>query len=131
MAVTIEEVKEYLAEQRLTLPDGMLTRLLSKVGRLQDCFDKHSYDEDTVYFITVYLVALVATVSSADGRIKSQSAPSGASRSFDYMSLSDKWQSLYNLLRGVDPHGCTAALVPRNPGKKANCALFVSPGVCQ
>lgn len=129
MAVTLAEVKEYLATQRVKLPDRMIQYNINKVAALQACFDKHGYSEEDVYYITVTLTALIAAVSGSDGRIKSQSAPSGASRSFDYQSLSDKYQSLRNLLRNVDPHGCTDALVPRDPTKKNRCALFVSPGV--
>lgn len=131
MPVTAEEVREELQLRQLTMTTRMLSSIMAKVEALQPCFDKHEYSEDDVFLITVYLCSLIATVNGSDGRIKSQSGPSGASRSFEFASMSDRWNSLVNLLRGVDPYGCTASLVPRDPSKKARCALFVSPGVPQ
>lgn len=129
MAVTDQEVRDELKLRQLTMTDRMLRSIMAKVEALQPCFDRHGYSEDDVFLITVYICSLIATVNGSDGRIKSQSAPSGASRSFEFGSMSDRWNSLVNLLKGVDPYGCTVKLVPRDPSKKARCALFVSPGV--
>lgn len=128
MAVTAEDVRQELALRQLTITDRMLAAIMAKVLARQECFDKHNYSEDDVFLITVYLCSLIATVNGADGRIRSQAGPSGASRSFAYESLGDRWKSLANLLKGVDPFGCVADLIPKNPGQKANCGLWVSPG---
>lgn len=127
MAVTIDEIKAELAGQQLSMSDRMLSAIMAKVAALQPCFDKHGYSDDDVFLITVYIASLMAVVT-ADGRIRSQSGPSGASRSFHFGSIGDRWRSLVNLLKGVDPHGCTDALIPKNPDQKYRCALFVSPG---
>ena len=129
MAVTPEDVQEELTLRQLQMTNRMLLAIMSKVAALQPCFDSHGYTDDDVFLITVYLCSLIATVNGADGRIKSQSAPSGASRSFDYQKIGDRWKALRDLLRGVDPHGCTDELVPPNPEKKGNAALWISPGV--
>lgn len=128
MAVTPEDIQEELKMRQLQMTNRMLLAVMAKVTALQPCFDSHGYSEDDVFLITVYLCSLIATVNGADGRIRSQAGPSGASRSFHYLSIGERWKSLVNLLKGVDPFGCTDELVPKNPEKKANCALWVSPG---
>lgn len=128
MAVTIDEVKDELARQQLSMSDRMLSSIMAKVAALQPCFDSHGYSEDDVFLITVYIASLMAVVT-ADGRIRSQSGPSGASRSFQFASLGERWRSYVSLLEGVDPYGCSKPLVPKNPDQKYRCALFVSPGV--
>lgn len=127
MAVEYEEVLEYLESQQIEIPESLVRRLIRRVESKQDCFDKNGYTEDDVYFITIYLVAMLA-LFSADGRIKSQSAPSGASRSFDFGTLGERWKALSSAIRLADPKGCVLDLTPANPDAK-NCALFISPGV--
>jgi len=128
MAVTIEEVREYLDSQKLEVTDGMLTRIMSKVAALQPCFDSHGYSDDDVYFITIYLCALLVLVGSGDGRIRSETSPSGASRSFAINATSERWKGLRDMLRIYDPNNCAGPLIPPDPAKKYHCALFVSPG---
>lgn len=127
MAVTLEEVQEYLENQQIELPASMITRLMSRIAKFDECFEKHGYDENDVYFIYMYLLTMFS-LFGADGRIRSQGAPNGASRSFDFARLGERWKALSSLLAQLDPHGCIAGLIPPDPDKKAHCALFVSPG---
>lgn len=125
--VTEEEIKEYLDTQMIAIPSGMLKRLIARIDKFKDCFDKNGYDENDIYFIYIYLVAMLG-LFGADGRIRSQGAPNGASRSFQFGTLGERWKALNGLLVGVDPAGCVSSLIPKDPDQKAHCALFVSPG---
>jgi hypothetical protein len=127
MSVTIEEVQEYLTTQQIEIPASMLARLIARVAKFQECFDANGYDENDVYFIHLYLVAMLA-LFGADGRIRSQAAPNGASRSFQFGTLGERWSALRTMLMQLDPKACTWGLIPANPDSRANCALFVSPG---
>lgn len=128
MSVTLEELREYLDTQQITVPDSMLTRMIARVAKFEQCFVDNNYDENDVYFIYCYLLAMLA-LFGADGRVRSQGAPSGASRSFQFGSTGERWTQLNGLLRELDPAGCVSSLIPADPDKKANCALFISPGV--
>lgn len=125
--VTIEEIKEYLSGQMIEIPDGMLRRLMAKIDKFSECFEKNGYDENDIYFIYLYLIAMLG-LFGADGRIRSQGAPNGASRSFQFGTLGERWKALRSMLLTVDPAGCISSLIPPDPDKKVNCALFVSPG---
>lgn len=129
MSATLDEVKAYLAQQQLTLPDVMIQRWMNKIDALSPCFIGGGYSDDDVWFIYMYTLALIALVSAGDGRVRSQGAPNGASRSFAFGSLGDSWRGYKNLLATVDPNGCVDGLLPKNPDKKYRCAMFVSPGV--
>lgn len=127
MAITLEELKEELALMQITMTDGMLTRLMARIDKFQACFDEHEYDEATVYMIYVYLISLLALFGQ-DGRVRSQGAPSGASRSFFFAELGQRWRALSDLLKGLDPYGCISGLIPPDPDNDSNCALYISPG---
>ena len=129
MAVTIEEIQTELSGQQIVMSDFVLTRLLAKVQAQEVCMRANNYSEDDIDLIYVYLLTMMG-LFGADGRIRSQSAPSGASQSFQFGSLGERWKALSDVLRGLDPEGCIASLIPPDPDKKAHCALFVSPGEC-
>lgn len=128
MSVTIEEVQEYLESQQIELPASMLNRLIARIAKYEECFEKNGYDENDIYFIYMYLLTMFG-LFGADGRIRSQGAPNGASRSFEFGKLGERWKAISSLLAQVDPAGCVTGLIPPDPDKKAHCALFVSPGV--
>ena len=65
-----------------------------------------------------------------DKYISSQTAPSGASRSFRYQSFTDRWNGSLSLLRGLDKHGCAAAITPPNPNNAAFAGIWIGKGGC-
>lgn len=127
MDITLEELKAELALSQITMSDAMLTRLMARIAKFQPCFDEHGYDEATVYMIYVYLITLLSLFGQ-DGRVRSQGAPSGASRSFFFAELGQRWRALRDLLNGLDPAGCISGLIPPDPDNTSNCALWISPG---
>lgn len=127
--LTIEQAKEYLQTIGVTLPDFLLSALMSQMQDIQACLDANGVGQGTQTLIYTYLLALLA-LAQGDKYISSQSAPSGASQSFRYMSLADRWKSINALLRGVDKFGCAGPLVPADPTQKSFGGLWVSGGGC-
>ncbi|CVE50230.1 Uncharacterised protein [Serratia marcescens] len=126
--VTKEKAKEYLESQGITLPDFVLDALVEQVNSIQECLDAN-YPASTALLIQLYLLGLMG-LGQGDKYISSQTAPSGASRSFRYQSFSDRWKGALNLLRGLDKKGCATGLVPPDPTNKAFAGVWIGKGGC-
>ncbi|EOT1930170.1 DUF7370 family protein [Serratia marcescens] len=126
--VTKEKAKEYLESQGITLPDFVLDALVEQVNSIQDCLDAN-YPASTALLIQLYLLGLMG-LGQGDKYISSQTAPSGASRSFRYQSFSDRWKGALNLLRGLDKNGCATDLIPPDPTNKAFAGVWIGKGGC-
>lgn len=105
--VTADQVKTFLAELGYTIPDAILDPILCRVNSILDCLVAAGYDPCTQKLILMYAAALMAASSGAR-RIKSQGAPNGASRSFDYGEDSLTW--LQKSMEKMDTAGCTKNL---------------------
>lgn len=105
--ITAADVKAFLAELGYSIPDALLTPILCRVNSIIECMDGAGYDDCTQQLILLYAAALMSASSGAR-RIKSQGAPNGASRSFDYDDDSIAW--LRDSLSSLDTNGCTEAL---------------------
>lgn len=126
--VTKEKAKEYLESQGITLPDFVLDALVEQVNSIQECLDVN-YPASTALLIQLYLLGLMG-LGQGDKYISSQTAPSGASRSFRYQSFSDRWKGALNLLRGLDKNGCATDLIPPDPTNKAFAGVWIGKGGC-
>ncbi|EPG5720766.1 DUF7370 family protein [Serratia marcescens] len=126
--VTKEKAKEYLESQGITLPDFVLDALVEQVNSIQECLDAN-YPASTALLIQLYLLGLMG-LGQGDKYISSQTAPSGASRSFRYQSFSDRWKGALNLLRGLDKQGCATDLIPPDPTNKAFAGVWIGKGGC-
>lgn len=105
--LTPEDVQAFLAELGYSIPSSLLTPILCRVNSIIDCLDGAGYDDCTQTLIMMYAAALMSASSGAR-KIKSQSAPSGASRSFEYGDDSITW--LRDSLAALDTSGCTDVL---------------------
>ncbi|MGG4623976.1 hypothetical protein ACLPHD_06340 [Serratia odorifera] len=105
--ITAADVQAFLGELGYSIPGALLDPILCVVNKIIPCLDGAGYDECTAKLILMYAAALMATSSGAR-RIKSQGAPSGASRSFEYGDDAVKW--LRNSLLALDTSGCTDGL---------------------
>ena len=112
--ITTEDVNQMLSELGYSVPDIVINAILQKVNSISDCLVKHHYSESDQMLILVYSACLLAQMQGAR-KIVSQSAPSGASRSFKYDDTSFK--SMYSLLKNLDIHGCTDSLGISLPNK--------------
>ncbi|BBE77220.1 MULTISPECIES: DUF7370 family protein [Phytobacter] len=105
--ITAADVHAFLGELGYSIPGALLEPILCVVNKIIPCLDGAGYDDCTAKLILMYAAALMTTSSGAR-RIKSQGAPSGASRSFDYGEDSITW--LRDSLSHLDTGGCTSAL---------------------
>lgn len=105
--ITAADVQQFLSELGYSIPGALLDPILCVVNKIIPCLEGAGYDECSAKLILMYAAALMATSSGAR-RIKSQGAPSGASRSFDYGEDSITW--LRNSLSQLDMSGCTGEL---------------------
>ncbi|CNE41544.1 DUF7370 family protein [Yersinia kristensenii] len=126
--VTLEQAKQYLETVGITLPDFILQALIEQVNSIQECLDEH-YPASTALLIQLYLLGLMG-LGQGDKYISSQTAPSGASRSFRYQSFTDRWNGSLSLLRGLDKHGCATAITPPNPNNTAFAGIWIGKGGC-
>nr|WP_314424783.1 hypothetical protein [uncultured Erwinia sp.] len=104
--ITAAQVKQQLSALGYTVPDFMIDAYLCKLEGINACLEAAGYDDCDLMLIRVYAVTLMA-VTAFGQRIKSQSAPSGASRSFDY---SGDIKNMRNTLVALDKTGCTSGL---------------------
>lgn len=126
--VTQEQAKEYLVSQGISLPDFILSALVEQANSIQECLDAN-YPSATALLIQMYLLGLMG-LGQGDKYISSQSAPSGASRSFRYGSFSDRWKGSLGLLRGLDKYGCATSLILANPTQQAFAGIWIARGGC-
>jgi hypothetical protein len=56
--VTLEQAKEYLESQGITIPDFVLQALVDQANSIQECLDAH-YPASTALLIQLYLLALM------------------------------------------------------------------------
>lgn len=122
--ITPEEITALLTELGYAIPSALLTPILCRVNSIDECLDASGYDDCTQQIIKLYAAALMSASSGAR-RIKSQSAPSGASRSFDYGEDGITW--LRESLSALDTTGCTSVL-PITAG--ASVGFFMVVGGC-
>ena len=104
--ITAAQVKQQLSALGYSIPDFMIDAYLCKLDGIRQCLEASDYDDCDLMLIQVYAVTLMA-ITAFSQRIKSQSAPSGASRSFDY---SGDIKTMRNTLTALDTAGCTAGL---------------------
>lgn len=126
--VTLEQAKQYLQSQGITIPDFVLQALVEQANSIQECLDEN-YPASTALLIQLYLLALMG-LGQGDKYISSQTAPNGASQSFRYQSFADRWRGALNLLRGLDKYGCANDLIPPDPTNTAFAGIWIGRGGC-
>ncbi|EOW0751330.1 hypothetical protein ACHOYD_10190 [Enterobacter hormaechei] len=106
--VTLEQAKEYLESQGITIPDFVLQALVDQANSIQECLDAY-YPASTSLLIQLYLLALMG-LGQGDKYISSQTGPNGASRSFRYRrgGCQLRIQHQYNSGGEVGLHACHA-----------------------
>lgn len=105
--ITLEDVKPLMAELGFTVPDAVLQLLIEQVSAASACMDGAGYSESLQKLLLIYAAARLAALSGAR-KISSQSAPSGASRSFTYDSAGT--DHLYKQILVWDTNGCLGGL---------------------
>ena len=124
--ITVEQAREYLDTVGVNLPDFLLAALVEQVNTINDCLTEH-YTPAVALLIQCYLLGLMG-LGQGDKYISSQTAPSGASRSFRYMAFADRWKGLLGLLRALDKYGCAVELIPPDPTVTAHGGIWIGRG---
>ncbi|MGA9606520.1 MAG: hypothetical protein WBR21_05810 [Rouxiella badensis] len=119
--ITIEDVKPLMADLGFTLPDSVLNLLLEQVSATSACMDGAGYTESVQKLLLIYGVTRLAALSGAR-KLSSQSAPSGASRSFTYDAAGTDY--IYRQIQSWDTNGCLSSL----PMTGSSVGLFLVVG---
>lgn len=122
---TLDELRIYLSTLGLTPPDFMLQAWLDAVIDMQACLNEH-YPASMAKLIALYALGLYA-VATGDKYVSSQTAPSGASQSFRYNNLTDRWRMQMTLLNQFDKYGCAGPFLPADPNASTIGAMVGRP----
>lgn len=128
---TLDELRTYLASIGIAPPDFMLVAWLDAIAAITDCLSIH-YPASVAKLIALYTLGLYG-IGTGDRYISSQTAPSGASQSFRYNTLADRWRLQLSMLRQLDPNGCADPFLPPDPTATPIAAMVgrpVSKGGC-
>lgn len=126
-SITLEQAQEYLASVGITIPAFMLQLLVDRANTIGPCLDEH-YDPATATLILLYLVGLFGVVQG-DRYVTSETAPkTGASRSYRYGTLQDRYRASLSLLNSLDTFGCSGPLIPAEPGPSVG--MWLGKGGC-
>lgn len=127
MELTLAQARAYLASVGIQLPDMVLELLVQQANSLDPCMIGAGYPVAAQSLIKLYLIRLLGTVSG-DRLVTSESAPSGASRSYRYGTLSDGYNSALRLLQSLDKSNCAGELIPPSPSA-GTAGLWISTAV--
>lgn len=104
----IDDVSDYLGEMGFNPSEMMLSLYISQADSLDETLETAGYSVDTQKLIKLYLIA-VLVISSGARRVNSESAPSGASHSFNYDGKA--LENLQKMIRQLDPQGVAEHLL--------------------
>lgn len=115
VVITIEQVREFLGADYASVPDSTINTYICLVNKLDDCLDLN-YPADDCTQSAIKLNAISHFTAMSVGRyLKSQHAPSGASRSFDYFTSAEgiKMTNYGRMIAMLDTAGCFEAAYPQ------------------
>lgn len=122
--LTVDEVMEYLTQLGLSLPASLVAYLVAQVNELETCLVGAGLEPYAIRLALLQGAALLA-ISTGARRVTAHSAPSGASQSFGYGTLTEQTTMLRNSIRALGAWGCLGPILPATGG---NAALFVGLG---
>ena len=111
VSITATDVKNGFST---SLPDSEITMLIAIVDDADACLDANAVSENKQKALKIYAVRHMLALQENDGRGKatSESAPSGASRSFASWQGKDLGATRFgSLLKQLDSFGCVTSLL--------------------
>lgn len=111
--ITTDQLTEYLTQLGVSVPSFMLQAIVDKANSVQACLDGAGYSDADKLLIKMYAAAIMAN-DTGGRRVKSQSAPSGASQTYEYSSMLNN--DLRSKLSQLDTSGCTSSLISSGTG---------------
>lgn len=133
MAITVEQANEYLASQGVTLPSFVVEAFVEQVNSIEECLIENGVLPATAMLIQLYLLGLMG-LAQTYRYISSQTAPSGASRSFRFADFGQIWRGIYGSLSMLDKYGCATGLIPEDPSAVPSFGgmmTFRGSGMCE
>lgn len=98
-----------------TVPQTIVESVITTIDAADTCLDANSVAEATQELLKIaavrHILVMMDSSASGKGSITSESAPSGASRSFK--SAADG-STYLNLIKQIDIHGCVSVLLENN-----------------
>ena len=86
ITITLEQVREVTGADYASVPDSTINMFISLSNKLDECLEL-SYPNDTTTQEAIKLNAIAHMTAMSSGKItKSQGAPNGASRSFQFFA---------------------------------------------
>jgi hypothetical protein len=129
--ITLAELKLFLEGQGVTLPDFVLSALITLADGMDACLTGAAYSADVGRLIKVYAISLMG-IAQVDKYVSSESAPSGASRSYRFRRDDGNRAGILAMLKLLDKSGCADALLPTSPEKIAHAGLWIArAGNCE
>ena len=126
---TLEDALKWLKGLGMDVPSDIVNAWLEIALDLESCFTANGYAPSVQKLIVLHLLALYG-LSAGNRYISSQSAPSGASRSFRYADLANAWRGQMGMLKLLDKNGCANGLIPSPPVRK-NIGIGIAIGDCR
>lgn len=99
----------------ITVPGFIVEAAVAQAVAAEPAMTEAGYSDETKLMVQTYAAAIIAA-AGAPRRIKSQGAPSGASRSFD--NQDSALTLLRRTLTALDTAGTVAAIVGPDPASK-------------
>jgi len=108
VTITVEEVKDGFVT---SVPDAEIQIVIDVIAEADACLDKNSVSDNMQRLLKLYAIRHMLWVQSNEGRgsVTSESAPSGASRSYG------QWRGdgspYWGTLKQLDRTGCVRAIL--------------------
>jgi hypothetical protein len=114
VSVSVEQVKTFLGADYASTPDSTIDTYICIVDRLDECLGANYPDECVQEAIKLNAVSHFVAVTTGRN-IKSQRAPSGASRSFEYYAGKEgiRLTQYGRMVQMLDTQGCFEKLYPQ------------------
>lgn len=124
MAITNEQLTEYLSSLGVSLPSAIVDGVVAKVNTAEACMIGAGYTASDIEMALLIAGGLVS-ISMGARVVKSQKADV-VSQSYEYSSIDELQSMLENNLSLFDPSGCTNSVIPSNVNPS-----FLLAGVAQ
>ena len=114
ITITVEQVREFMGPDYADVPTSTIESYICIVDEIDGCLES-SYSGNTCKQERIKMNGIGHFIAIGSGRvIKSQRAPSGASRSFEYMNKVEglKMTAQGRIIEMIDSAGCFNSLFP-------------------
>lgn len=127
VTITLEDAKSF----GVTAPDVIIDAWIELLSDADECLDKNKVPENAQRLLKLYAIGHMGTLNEG-GQIRSQSAPSGASRSFAVPTGQGINSTTHGAtLKSLDRYGCITRLLENDiagpfiasigPGSRRGC----------